>query len=120
MSNGDKRIRQDLVLVISNEIMGQNDLELGKILIRSFLHTLTEAEDIPHMMIFFNSGVKLIIKESPVLDDLQLLQHLGVALLACGTCLGHFNLKEKIAVGTISNMYDITRTMTRAARLINL
>lgn len=110
----------DFVIVINNEIMGHGDAELGGILIRSFLHTLTEARAVPHTLIFYNTGVKLVVDGSPVLADLHELQKQGVTILACGTCLGHFGLKEKIAAGEVSNMYDITDTLTGAGKVVTL
>ena len=114
------QINDGQVLVISNEIMGHGDNELGGILIRSFLHTLTEAGSLPETIIFYNTAVKLVSKSSIVLDDLNALQNIGVKILACGTCLGHFSLKDQIAVGEVSNMYDITDTMLKALKVINL
>ena len=72
------------------------------------------------MLIFFNSGVKLAVEGSPALDDLRALAAQGAKILLCGTCLGHFDLKEKVAVGEISNMYAITETMLRADKVINI
>jgi len=109
-----------LVLMVAGATLGRGDDELGGILIRSFLHTLGESETIPGHVIFINSGVKLVVEDSPVLEDLRKLRDQGVSILACGTCLGHFGLKEKIAVGEISNMYDITSTMLQAGRIINI
>lgn len=109
-----------LVLTIPSEIMGRGDAELGNVLIRGFFHTLGEVEPLPHTIIFFNSGVKLVVEGSPVLEDLQDLYGRGVGILACGTCLGHYELKEKIAVGEVSNMYTIAETMLGAGKVISL
>lgn len=108
-----------LVLVISNEHMGHGDAELGQILIRGFFHTLNEIEPLPDTIIFFNSGVRLVVEGSPVLEDLHSLSDQGVELLACGTCLQYYNLKDKIAVGEVSNMMTIAETMLRAGRLVS-
>lgn len=109
-----------LVLVIPSEIMGRGDEELGNILIRGFFHTLGEVELLPDKIIFFNSGVKLVIENSPVLEDLQALTARGVEILACGTCLGHYGLTEQVAVGEVSNMYTIAETMLGAGRVVSL
>lgn len=109
-----------LVLVIPSEFMGRGDDELGHILSRGFFHTLGEVKPQPDTIIFFNSGVKLVVDGSPVLEDLQSLGEAGIAILACGTCLGHYGLKEKIAVGEISNMYTIAETMLGAGRVVTL
>jgi selenium metabolism protein YedF len=109
-----------LVLVVSSDKMGRGEAELGEILIRSFFHTLGEVEPQPQTILFFNTGVKLACEGSPVLEDLSALEAEGVELLACGTCLGYFELKEKLAVGRVSNMYDLAETMLRAGKVVNL
>jgi selenium metabolism protein YedF len=110
-----------LVLVVPSEFMGRGDYtELGHILIRGFFHTLSEVEPLPDTVIFFNSGVKLVVEGSPVLEDLRALRKLGVEILACGTCLGYYELKEKVAVGEVSNMYTIVETMLRAGKVVSL
>ncbi len=54
-----------LVLVIPSEFMGRGEHpELGQILIRGFFHTLGEVEPLPDTIIFFNSGVKLVVEGS--------------------------------------------------------
>jgi selenium metabolism protein YedF len=110
-----------LVLVVPSEFMGRGEHdELGHILMRGFLHTLGEVEPLPDTVIFLNSGVKLVVQGSPVVKDLQALVEEGVEILACGTCLGYYDLKDNVAVGTVSNMYTIAETMVAAGRLVNL
>jgi selenium metabolism protein YedF len=109
-----------LVLVVSSDHMGRGDAELGNILIRGFFHTLGEVEPRPQTLIFFNTGAKLACAGSPVLDDLRALEAEGIEMLVCGTCLGYFELKEALAVGQVSNMYDIAETMLRAGKVVNL
>jgi len=108
------------VVLIPSDAMGRGDDELGGILIRSFLHTLNEVEPLPATIVFINAGVKLTVEGSPVLEDLQHLEQRGVNILACGTCLGHFELKGKVAVGEISNMYTIAETLLGAGRVVAL
>ena len=109
-----------LVVAISSNTMGRGDDELGQVLLRSYLHTLTEVTPRPDTLIFFNNGVKLAAEGSQSLDDLRALVDRGTQILLCGTCLGHFELKERVAVGEISNMYAISETMLRAGKVINL
>jgi len=108
-----------LVLVVSSDIMGRGEAELGNILIRGFFHTLGEVEPLPRTIIFYNAGVKLACEDSPVLDDLRALENHGIDMLVCGTCLGYFELTEKLAVGQVSNMYDIAETMLGAGKVVN-
>jgi selenium metabolism protein YedF len=98
---------------------GEHD-ELGHILMRGFFHTLGEIEPLPDTIIFFNSGVKLVVEGSPIVEDLQALTKEGVQVLACGTCLGYYELEAGVVVGEISNMYAIAETMLTAGRVVNL
>jgi len=109
-----------LVLTIPEDIMGRGDRELGAVLIRAFFHTLTESTTLPDVIIFFNTGVRLVVKGSPIVEDLQALVEQGVEILACGTCLGHFALKDQVAVGQVSNMYTISETLLEAGKVITL
>lgn len=109
-----------LVLVVQQDIMGRGDEVLGGILVRGFFHTLGEVNPQPDTIIFYNTGVKLAVEGSPVLEDLKQLAQRGIEILSCGTCLGHFDLSDQLAVGEISNMYDIAEKLLGAGRVINL
>ncbi len=87
--------------------MGGGSEELGKILMKSFMYTLTEATPFPSTLLFYNSGVYLTCEGSEVLEDLKTLEAEGVEIISCGTCLDFYNIKEKLQVGEISNMYTI-------------
>jgi len=109
------------VMVAPSEFMGRGEHdELGHILMRGFFHTLGEVQPLPNTIILLNSGVKLVVQDSPVLEDLRALSGRGIEILACGTCLGYYGLREQVAVGEISNMYTIAETMLCAERIINL
>jgi selenium metabolism protein YedF len=109
-----------LVLVVSSDVMGRGDAELGNILIRGFFHTLGEVEPLPQTIIFFNTGVKLACSGSQVVDDLCALEDDGIDILACGTCLNYLELVDKLAVGRVSNMYDIAEAMLGAGKVVTL
>jgi selenium metabolism protein YedF len=115
-----ERTSGPLVILIAGDAIGRGDGELGGILTRSFLHTLNEVEPLPDTIIFLNAGVKLTVTGSSVLEDLDTLAQKGVEILACGTCLGHFGLKDKVAVGEISNMYSIAESLLGAGRVVAL
>lgn len=106
------------VIVISENKMGRGNDELGTVLIKAFLHTVAGQDKKPDVMIFYNTGVKLTVQGSDVLEDLKELENDGVQILVCGTCLNYFEIKEKLAVGIVSNMYDIVETMSSAGRLL--
>jgi selenium metabolism protein YedF len=109
------------VLVVSSEFMGRGeDKELGHVLMRAFFHTLGEVEPQPETIVFFNSGVKLVTEGSAVLEDLQALEQDGIEILACGTCLGQYELIEQVRVGEVSNMYTIAETLLGAGKTVTL
>jgi len=107
-----------VVVILSDNHMGRGNDVLGDVLIRSFIHTLLQLKPVPDAIICYNAGVKLAMKDSPVLDDLQQLAQAGVDILVCGTCVNYFGLGDQVAAGHISNMYDIAETMAGAARLV--
>lgn len=110
-----------LVLLVPSEQFGRGDApELGALLTRGFFHTLGEVQPLPDKVIFLNSGVKLVVQGSPVLEDLQALAAQEVEILACGTCLGYFGLTDQVAVGQVSNMYTIAETLLRAGKVVSL
>ena len=98
---------KDLTVAFASDTMGKGSEELGKILIKSFVYTLTEATPYPSTLIFYNGGVHLTCEGSEVLGDLKKLEEEGVEIISCGTCLDFFGIKDKLQVGEISNMYTI-------------
>ncbi len=113
-------IEGGLVFFIDSDSMGRGSEELGRVLIRAFLHTLGEADVKPQKLILVNSGVKLACEGSPALEDLQTVASQGGEILACGTCLNYFELKEKLRVGRVSNMYEILDALTRAGKTVKI
>ena len=109
-----------LVITIQENRMGRGDDELGYVLIKSFIHTLGEVRPAPDVMIFFNTGVKLCVKGSEVIDDLKHLQETGVNILVCGTCLDFFGLMNDLEAGMISNMYDISEILLSAGKIVTV
>ncbi len=108
------------ILIIQSDQMGKGDEELGRILMKSFIYTVSETIPHPAAILFYNSGVKLTVKDSPVLEDLQELHESGVEIISCGTCLDYYNLKDSLAVGDISNMYTIYEKMQSGTNTITI
>jgi selenium metabolism protein YedF len=107
-----------IVCLIATDSLGYGPEELGERLMGAFFYTLLEVSPKPNTVIFMNTGVKLTVEGSRALDDLRALAAQGVDILACGTCLGYFDLTAKLAVGRVSNMYDIATALLGAGRLV--
>jgi hypothetical protein len=65
-----------------------------------------------------NAGVQLATQGSEVLEALRELEGQGTKIWSCGTCLDYFQLKDQLAVGSISNMFDIASVLFAADRVI--
>ena len=106
------------VLYVASSIMGEENPQLGGVLIRAFFKTLLEIENQPDRIIFVHGGVRLSVNGSPVLDSLKALECRGVEILSCGTCLDFFSLKDQLAVGVVSNMFEIAGSLFSAGKVI--
>jgi selenium metabolism protein YedF len=107
-----------LVLITSDRI-GRGDEELGGKLMGNFLRTLPEMDGL-WRVILLNSGVKLAVHGSGLLEALQELESSGVSILVCGTCLSHFQLLEDKAVGETTNMLDVVTSLQLAGKVITI
>lgn len=109
---------KDLVVVISSNVLGGDSIELGKVLMKSFLSSLEQLENPPKTIMFLNAGVRLTTEGSNVIETLKSLELKGTTIYSCGTCLDFFQLKEKLQVGEISNMLTTTKEMISAGSII--
>lgn len=109
-----------LVVAISKNAMGEGSEELGKILIKGFIYSLTELATPPYGLAFFNSGAYLTSEGANTIEDLAKLAAKGTKILTCGTCINYYNLQDKLAVGEIANMFGITELLTTATSVINI
>lgn len=98
---------------ISHNVLGGDDKELGEVLIKAFLGTLTQYDDadFPEVIGLMNEGVKLALKGTSTAEILQDYLDKGGKLLVCGTCLNHFGLMDELGVGIVSNMFEISEAM---------
>ena len=104
----------DKVVVLSSDVMGSGDDELGATLMKAFVFALTQQDELPATILAYNGGVKLTVEGSPVLDDLKKLAEAGVEIMSCGTCLNHYGISDKLAVGEVTNMYVIVEKQLNA------
>ena len=112
--------RGPVVVAVGSAEMGNGDPRLGRILMKSFLYSLTQLEELPQTVLFFNGGVRMTTEGSESLEDLKALESQGVEILSCGTCLDFYGLKDKLLVGGITNMYVIAQTMAGAGNVVKI
>ena len=110
--------RKGMLVVLSANTMGTGDAKLGTSLMKAFVFALTKQDQLPDTILCYNTGAYLTCEGADTLEDLKLLESEGVTILTCGTCLDFYGLKEKLAVGGATNMYDIVERMENAAQII--
>ena len=110
--------KKGLVVVLSANVMGGGEEKLGKALMKAFVFALTKQDALPETVMCYNSGAYLTCEGSDSLEDFKALEAEGVNIMTCGTCLDFYGIKEKLAVGTVTNMYDIVETMENAKSVI--
>ncbi|NLL37085.1 MAG: sulfurtransferase-like selenium metabolism protein YedF [Fretibacterium sp.] len=113
-------VPQTLSILIAHQILGGDDRELGEILIKSFLGTLSKLSPLPSVVALMNDGVKLALFDSSTCDYLKDLEQKGTTILVCGTCTNHFGITENVGVGTISNMFEIVEALTGVDKILSL
>ena len=110
--------QKGMLVVLSANTMGTGDEKLGKALMKAFVFALTRQDTLPETVLCYNTGAFLTCEGADTLEDLKLLESEGVTVLTCGTCLDFYGLKEKLAVGGVTNMYDIVERMESARTLV--
>ena len=110
--------RGNVVVAVSSDKMGIGDDKLGDILMKSFFFALSQQDKLPKTILFYNGGAKLTIEGSPVLEDIKSMDAQGVEVLTCGTCLDFYGIKDKLAVGGVTNMYSIVEYLENAAKVV--
>ena len=112
-----------LDLLVTREGLGQvdpADRPFGLEMFDRFLHALESQAVKPHAICFYTDGVKLVCNGSPALLGLRILHGQGVRLVACRTCLEHFGLSDKVAVGDAGGMNDIVGLLTEADSVVTV
>lgn len=110
----------DTCVFISSDKMGSGNDELGDVLIKGFIYTLTEAKPYPKNILLVNGGVKLSTENEATIENLKILEEAGVEILSCGTCLDYYGLKEKLQVGSVTNMYTIVDILKNSSNTISI
>lgn len=111
-------LRGNTVVAIGTATMGVGSDELGATLMKGFLYALSQQEELPRTILFYNGGAKLTTEGSASIEDLKTMEAQGVEILTCGTCLDYYGLKDKLCVGGVTNMYAIVEKLMKAARVV--
>ena len=108
------------VVMITSDRLGDGPEELGRLLMKNFVHTLLETSELPSRMLFLNTGVFLTCEGSDILEALGNLHDMGVEIFSCGLCLDYFKIKDKLKVGAVTNMLAIAEYLLSGDLVVKL
>ena len=106
------------VVAVTGDCMGSGDDTLGKTLMKGFLYALSQLDELPQTILFYNGGAKLTVEGAVSVEDLCGMEARGVEILTCGTCLNFYGLTDKLAVGSVTNMYTIVEKLANATKVL--
>ena len=92
------------VILVSSDKLGEGDVQLGESVLETFFTLLKQREDLPFAVFCMNRGVLTLTDDSFVSVHLRELMDKGVSIFACKTCVDHYEIADKLTVGTISSM----------------
>ena len=110
--------RRNTVVAIASDHMGHGNDELGKVLMKGFIYALSQLDELPQTILFYNGGATITTEGSASIEDLKTMEAQGVEILTCGTCLDYYGLKDKLVVGSVTNMYTIVEKLNNADKII--
>ena len=110
--------KNGMVVVLSANVMGTGDEKLGTNLMKAFVFAVTKQDQLPETIVCYNTGAYLTCEGADTLEDMKALEAEGVNILTCGTCLDFYGIKDKLAVGAVTNMYEIVEVMEKAKNIV--
>ncbi len=111
---------ENICIFISSDKMGKGNDELGAVLMKGYIYTLTESKPYPKYIALVNSAIKLSTENAHTIENLKILEENGVEIVSCGTCLDYYDLKDKLSVGSVTNMYSIVDIMKKSSQTISI
>ena len=110
---------KDMLLLLKSTGMGDGEPELGERLIKSFLTVLFNSGTIPARIICVSSGIFLSTQGSPVTDIFEKFERQGASVASCTACLEYYGRRDKIVIGTATDMKDIVGAMLSFKKVVS-
>jgi selenium metabolism protein YedF len=111
----------DYVVALSSDTIGSNegsDAALGRVLMQGLLSSLEAIEPMPTHLVLYSRAVLLATDGAATLPALQALAQRGIAILLCGTCVDHYEMKQAVRVGEIANMLKLLEIQLAAGKVL--
>ena len=118
----DRKILEEAnnIIFVSSSLSIGNDRQLGKILLETYIYTLSELEFLPKNIFLLNEAVLLTLPISDCCLYLKRLQDRGVEILVCDTSANYYDIVKKMQVGKLIGMKTIIEKQLGTTKLINI
>ena len=101
-------------------VVEKEDNEFGLQMFDKFIHTLEKRDLSAEALCFYTEGVKLLTEDSSLIEGLKLVEKLGMKMVACGSCLEYYGLRDQVVVGEVGGMDDIVKLLRSADNVIRV
>lgn len=110
----------DLLIILTSKSLGHGSEELGKILMKFFLKSLSAAAAKPKAILLLSDAVHLACENSAALSSLTVLVEQGIKIFVDGTSVDYYQIEQKIKIGQVASMLAICGEIMNAGRIISL
>lgn len=87
---------------------------IGKSLLAKFLGAALNLDEKPVKVICVNNAVRITTNRGhECFEAIKKLNEAGAEILSCGSCLESYKLVDKLAIGEISNAYEIMDVLSK-------
>lgn len=109
----------EYIMILNADTLGKGDEHLGRILMKAFVNTIENLDNLPSKIICYNAGVKLLTLGNDTASTLDKLhKDRGITIMACGTCVDFYDLNGKLIDHKVVNMLNILDIQSKAKNII--
>ena len=95
------------VFLLGSEGCGNGDSDIGFEILFGLFRALSNRDERPEAVIFWNTAVNLLAEGSPMIPHLRQLEEKGVKLLAGKLCVNELGLADRINIGKVASLNEI-------------
>ena len=95
------------VFLFGSEAIGRGDDNIGYQILVTMIESLERRDDGPSAFIFWNTAVRLLADDSPLVPYFRRLEEKGIMILLGKSCVGECELTGRIVVGRQATMDQI-------------
>lgn len=104
--------KRSKVIFLNEEQCGSGPI--GKSLLAKFLGAALNLDEKPVKVICVNNAVRITTNRGhECFEAIKKLNEAGAEILSCGSCLEGYKLVDKLAIGEISNAYEIMDVLSK-------